>query len=86
MKLSKEEFLGRNNIDEKSLKQSHLSFEKLVDIEKDYCSKIETFSDTAALFVRTLKHCSSIHSVRWRVKDTENLMEELANKQENKEK
>lgn len=74
------EFLERNNLSKESLERSHLTWDDLVKIGLDHDRRIPELRETAEFFVRTIQRCSRVHSVRWRVKDSEHLMEKLIRK------
>lgn len=60
--------------------QSGLSWDILADIEKDYESKQEMFRNIAAAYVNEISNLPYVHSVRFRIKDTEHLIEKIIRK------
>ncbi|EGR3866248.1 hypothetical protein DEG39_18065 [Vibrio cholerae] len=76
----KEEFLKDNNITQEVLERCKLSWEAIAQIGEDHRTRREDLLVTAEMFARTIQRCNSVHSVRWRVKDPEHLMEKLIRK------
>ncbi|AYV20525.1 RelA/SpoT domain-containing protein [Vibrio mediterranei] len=79
-KLELEEFLETNNISADEWNSSDIEWQTLKEIGIDHRSKIEQRKETAELFARIIQRCSKVHSVRWRVKDPEHLMEKIVRK------
>lgn len=73
-------FLARNNISADEWNSSAIEWDALKDIGIDHLSKIEQRKETAELFARIIQRCSKVHSVRWRVKNPEHLMEKIVRK------
>lgn len=60
--------------------QSGLSWQGLVGIAEDYDSKTEIFQKAASEYVRQISNLPYVHSVRFRLKDTEHLIEKIIRK------
>lgn len=60
--------------------QSGLSWDTLMDIEEDYNSKLDDFKAIAADYVNEIGNLSHVHSVKFRIKDTEHLIEKIVRK------
>ncbi|MGR2947720.1 hypothetical protein ABMX85_20765 [Vibrio vulnificus] len=76
----KEKFLSDNNISNEALERSKLGWEVIAEIGDEHKNRIQDLTATAELFVRTIQRCNSVHSVRWRIKSPEHLMEKLIRK------
>ena len=85
--MEKDEFLTRNRIDSGVWQQAAIDWSVLSAIADDHQSQFERLRDTAELFARVVQRFSAVHSVRWRVKATEHLLEKIVRKRaENNEK
>lgn len=60
--------------------QSGLSWDVLEDIECDYDSKVGTFKKIASEYVEEIGNLTDVHSVRFRIKDVEHLIEKVIRK------
>jgi ppGpp synthetase/RelA/SpoT-type nucleotidyltranferase len=80
MEITLEEFIKRNNITAEDWNESLIEWETLKGIGSDHLLKIEQRKETAELFARIIQRCKKVHSVRWRVKDPEHLMEKIVRK------
>lgn len=78
--MSLKEFLERNRVSEADWKKAEISYEELLEIESDYKSKISNLNESAAFIARVLQKCDQVHSVRWRVKDSEHVLEKIIRK------
>ncbi|UZD56847.1 addiction module component [Shewanella algae] len=74
------DFLLKNNIKEEDLKNSKVDWETLKKIGIDHESRLEERKETAELFAKVIQRCDKVHSVRWRVKDPQHLMEKIFRK------
>ncbi|EGQ9133638.1 TPA: hypothetical protein ACF4E7_001640 [Vibrio parahaemolyticus] len=79
-KLELETFLENNNISAEEWNSSVIEWDVLKEIGIDHLSKFEQRKETAELFARIIQRCPKVHSVRWRVKDPEHLMEKIVRK------
>lgn len=60
--------------------QSGLSWETLMDIEQDYNSKLDDFKKIATYYVNEINNLVHVHSVKFRIKDSEHLIEKIIRK------
>ena len=65
---------------EEAFYQSGLSWETLVEIEKDYRDKLPKFQSIAVEYVNQISVLPEVHSVRFRLKDVEHLIEKIIRK------
>ena len=79
MNLNQQDFLKKYGIEEKFY-QSKLSWEVLMEIADDYESKIDKFKEIAVDYVNQLNDLPQVHSVRYRLKDVEHLIEKIIRK------
>jgi putative GTP pyrophosphokinase len=79
-KMSEESFLAGNNISAEEWSKSDIDWPTLQKIGADHRKKIDQRIETAELFARIIQRCPKVHSVRWRVKDPEHLMEKIVRK------
>jgi len=74
------EFLSRNNISEEEFTECALDWELIQSIGADHQSKIDDLEDLAESYAKTIQRFTKVHSVRWRIKDPEHLMEKIVRK------
>lgn len=60
--------------------QSGLSWDILMDISRDYEGKLDEFKRTADEYVNQISVIPQVHSVRFRLKDTDHLIEKIIRK------
>ncbi len=77
--INKHDFLKKYNNEELFL-QSGLSWKTLMEIAADYLSKTKIFKETAADFVQEISNLEPVHSVRFRIKNPEHLIEKIIRK------
>lgn len=75
-----EEFLSRNRISLDDWEKAEISFDELLKIEADYCSRVPHLNESAEFLAKVLQKCDQVHSVRWRVKDPEHVLEKIVRK------
>ena len=75
-----QEFLSRNRIETAVWEQSALTWELLQAIAADHDEHRERLRDSAEFFARVIQRFPGVHSVRWRIKETEHLMEKIVRK------
>jgi len=80
LKASLDVFLERNRIDRADWTKSAIDWELLQAIAADHESQLDRLRDSAELFARVIQRFPAVHSVRWRVKDTEHLLEKIVRK------
>lgn len=74
------EFLEKNNIRNEEWTNSGCTWDQLSAIAQDYQGNLETLRDTAAFFANRLQTIPCVHSVRWRIKDVDHLLEKIVRK------
>tara|TARA_B100001059_G_C17760397_1_gene542474 strand:+ start:226 stop:1224 length:999 start_codon:yes stop_codon:yes gene_type:complete len=74
------DFLSRNNISEEEFTKCALDWELIQSIGADHQSKIANLEDLAESYAKTIQRFAKVHSVRWRIKDPEHLMEKIVRK------
>ena len=82
--LKQEEFLARNRISPETWKSATIPWDKLIAIGADHESQAEHLRDSAELIARVIQRFDAVHSVRWRVKDVEHLLEKIVRKRSEK--
>ncbi|ELX4199999.1 hypothetical protein ACCH70_004423 [Vibrio vulnificus] len=75
-----ESFLERNNISPNDWENCQTDWDVLKAIGLDHSERLEQRKETAELFARVIQRCPKVHSVRWRVKEPEHLMEKIVRK------
>lgn len=73
-------FLARNRIEQETWEKSECDWKILTDIHSDHISQYQMLADSAALYANLIQKISGVHSVRWRVKDGEHLLEKIIRK------
>lgn len=79
MNIEKQAFLKKYGVEDKFY-QSKLSWDVLMEIASDYESKICVFQKIAVDYVNQLNKLPQVHSVRYRLKDVEHLIEKIIRK------
>lgn len=74
------EFLERNNISDEDWEKCDITWETLQEIAKDHDSRREELDNAAQFFARTMQGFPAVHSVRWRIKDTDHLLVKIIRK------
>ncbi|MDC6131773.1 RelA/SpoT domain-containing protein [Burkholderia gladioli] len=77
------EFLLRNRISVDEWEKSACSWPVLQEIASDHENNFSGLATTAEFVAKTIQGFSGVHSVRWRVKDTEHLIEKIIRKRSN---
>jgi ppGpp synthetase/RelA/SpoT-type nucleotidyltranferase len=77
---NKEKFLTENNVSEEALERCTLDWDLIAKIGEEHQRRTHELTSTAEYFAKTIQRCESVHSVRWRVKSPEHLMEKLIRK------
>ena len=81
--LSLKLFLENNRITQKNWEKSAIEFSDLKAIAIDHNSKVASLDDAASYLAKILQKCPQVHSVRWRVKNPEHLIEKIVRKRAN---
>lgn len=79
MNLEQQSFLKKYGVEDKFY-QSNLSWAVLKEIADDYESKIDKFKEIAIDYVNQLNDLPQVHSVRYRLKEVEHLIEKIIRK------
>ncbi|WP_186371313.1 RelA/SpoT domain-containing protein, partial [Yersinia alsatica] len=79
-KESLDDFLSRNRIDREQYNKASIEWDDLLKIGLEHQKNFSLLSDTAAFLAKVLQQGKGVHSVRWRVKDAEHLMEKIIRK------
>ncbi|MEE1948528.1 RelA/SpoT domain-containing protein [Pseudomonas alcaligenes] len=80
MELTLEAFLKRNRITQETWEAAKLDWKTLHDIGIDHEANQEQLHASAEMTARVMQKFKGVHSVRWRVKDTEHLLEKIVRK------
>lgn len=78
--LAQDEFFENYNINLDDFKSTGLMFSDLITIQTDYDSKFQMYDDAGAGLVRILLRFESVHSVKYRIKNSEHLIEKIIRK------
>lgn len=78
--LTLDQFLERSRISQDEWGQSGCDWESLRQIADDYTSQTQTLSNVATFLMKGVQTIPDVHSVRWRVKDTEHLLAKIVRK------
>ncbi|MCH5345202.1 MAG: hypothetical protein J1E64_14310 [Acetatifactor sp.] len=63
----------RKNKNQEMFYQLGISWDTLMDIEEDYNSKLDDFKKIAANYVNEIGNLAHVHSVKFRIKDIEQI-------------
>jgi putative GTP pyrophosphokinase len=75
-----EAFLERNNIGLDAWEKSQSDWDVLSAIREDHTAQSQMLSQSAALYASLIQAIPGVHSVRWRVKDPDHLLEKIVRK------
>lgn len=75
-----EQFLERNNVSHKDWEASQCVWEELVEIANDHEKNSAILIQSADFFAKVIQAFPEVHSVRWRVKNPEHLIEKIIRK------
>ncbi|MBV7583127.1 hypothetical protein KW851_09900 [Pseudomonas sp. PDM33] len=75
-----ENFKLNNNISEETWAAAAIDWNELVSIADDHRRNIDSLSDTASYVAGIIQRFNKVHSVRWRVKDVDHLLEKIVRK------
>lgn len=82
-----EDFLSQNRINKPTWESANIEWPVLVEIATDHLKQQESLRATAELFARVVQRFPTVHSVRWRIKSVDHLLEKIVRKRaENQEK
>lgn len=74
---NKKDFFLKFNIDSEKFEETSLKWEDLEKIFEDYCQEIPRLEASAIYIFNSLMKTSHVHSVRYRVKDAEHVVEKI---------
>ena len=74
------QFLNRSRIDKAVWVQSGLDWATLTAIRNDHVAQFENLRVSAELFAGLIQRFPSVHSVRWRIKNPDHLLEKIVRK------
>jgi ppGpp synthetase/RelA/SpoT-type nucleotidyltranferase len=83
---AREEFMDKNyffhkyGIEAEAFNNSGLVWEDLIKIYDDYTKRLSTYEDTAKYIADCLNRENAIHSIKYRIKDSERLLEKIVRK------
>ncbi|WP_318509766.1 RelA/SpoT domain-containing protein [Photobacterium leiognathi] len=78
--LTEDSFLKANRISQEEWQASSIDWQTLHQIGLNHEANIEQLKETAEMYARIIQRCQQVHSVRWRVKDPQHLMEKIVRK------
>ncbi len=78
--LSLKEFLERNHIDSDTWEKANIEWSTLQAIAANHEARAGSLEDLAELFAKVIQKFNGVHSVRWRVKNTEHLIAKIVRK------
>ncbi|MEC6798493.1 hypothetical protein VXS03_15665 [Photobacterium sp. S4TG1] len=78
--LTEDEFLHQNRISQQQWQASQVSWPTLKAIGLRHEQRTPALNVTAESYARIIQQCSHVHSVRWRVKNPQHLMEKIVRK------
>ncbi len=84
--MNEKDFLKKYNISASTFTATGLSFKLLTEIQTDYISQFQKFDDAGASLVRSLLRYPLVHSVKYRIKDSEHLIAKIVRKYEKQPK
>lgn len=87
MKITKREFLSTYRLKESDFKRCKLVWSDLLEIKEDYESFRDSYDSAMKSIVDVVSRFNGVHSVRYRIKDSEHLIAKIIRKRiENKER
>ena len=78
--LTLEEFLLRNHIDAETWEKAKIEWSSLLEIGSDHEAESAKLENSAEFFAKEIQKFNGVHSVRWRVKDSEHLATKIVRK------
>lgn len=78
--LTPEDFLHRNRISRDTWEASAIDWETLIAIGQDYERHGAQLREYAGMLARVMQQYDGVHSVRWRIKDCEHMLEKIVRK------
>jgi putative GTP pyrophosphokinase len=78
--LEKSDFFAKYKINEAEFKNSKLIWDNLLDIYSDFKGKIKQYESAGKMITEDLRDEPKVHSIKYRVKDPEHLIEKIIRK------
>lgn len=78
-----QKFLVKYNISQDRFRESFMSWETLSEIANDFESNKDEYLKTVREYALAIQQCSGVHSLSFRVKDVEHLLEKIIRKNGN---
>lgn len=78
--MNKDDFLKKYNISHQDFEAAGIPWDTLMGIYKDYSKKRATLETAARFIQETLRQADKVHSIRYRTKEPEHLIEKLVRK------
>ena len=80
--MDKNEFLDKYGIKKTMFKKSKLEWDSLLEIKNDYEKNIKSknYEEIGKIIATSILSCNSVHSVKFRIKDSEHLIEKIVRK------
>jgi ppGpp synthetase/RelA/SpoT-type nucleotidyltranferase len=78
--MNREDFFRKYNISQQDFEAAGIPWDTLMDIYNDYSKKRATLETAARFIQETLRQGEKVHSIRYRTKDPEHLIEKLIRK------
>ena len=82
--LKLEDFLLRNRISRPTWEESAIDWEMLIAIGQDHERHGAQLREYAGMLARVMQQYDGVHSVRWRIKDSEHVLEKIVRKRADK--
>jgi putative GTP pyrophosphokinase len=80
MSLELEDFLKNNRITTETWEKANIEWKQLLAIFSDHTKQQNNLQNSAVFFANVIQTFPGVHSVRWRVKDAEHLIEKIIRK------
>lgn len=75
-----EDFLIANRIEQATWEQANISWDELQAIAADHKHQRQALIESATLYANIIQKIPGVHSVRWRIKDADHLLEKIIRK------
>jgi len=73
-------FFKKYNIDKEKFEGIGITKDELVEMHNDYIGRLDSLENAAAMIAQTLRGSNAIHSIKYRIKDPEHLIEKIIRK------
>ncbi|MCL2162797.1 MAG: RelA/SpoT domain-containing protein [Oscillospiraceae bacterium] len=78
--MEKEYFLNKHGIDEVEFERTGIQWDDLEKVLEDYANRVSNYEETSNYIADCLNGVKSIHSIKYRIKDPERLIEKIIRK------